>query len=115
NWDRGSDRDEGTYVAVRNGPVRAIRSYMGANSGPYVQRDHIYYAEREDNTVHLRVHPMTDLYTWTDYSEDAVGMTYRDFKNQGGVPVDGQPDTLDPATAEDFAPGSWVWQQLAGP
>ncbi|MDQ2622537.1 MAG: hypothetical protein M3Y45_05800 [Actinomycetota bacterium] len=115
NWNRGSDQDEGTYVAVKNGPVRAVRSYMGANSGPYVQRDHIYYSEREDNTVHLRVHPMTDLYTWTDYSENATGMTYRDFRNQDGVPVDGAPDTLDPATANDFAPGSWVWQQLAGP
>ena len=115
NWDRGSDNDEGTYVAVKNGPVRAIRSFMGANSGPYVQRDHIYYAQREDNTIHLRVHPMTDLYAWTDYSADAVGMTYRDLKNQRGVPVDGVPDDIVRANVDDFAPGSWVWQQLAGP
>ncbi len=115
NWNRGSDNDEGTYVAVKNGPVRAIRSYMGANSGPYVQRDHIYYSQREDNTVYLRVHAMLDLYTWTDYSEGAVGMTFRDFKNTGGVPVDGVPDVLEPTSPSDFADGKWVWQQLAGP
>lgn len=115
NWDRGGDQDEGTYVAVTDGPVRAVRSYMGANSGPYVQRDHIYYSQREDNTVYLRVHIMADLYTWTDYSEAAVGMTYRDARNPGGVTVDGVPDTLTPTELGDFADGRRVWQQLSGP
>jgi len=107
--------DEGTYVAVIDGPVRAIRSYMGANSGPYVQREHIYYADHEQNTVFLRVHPMTDLYSWTDYSDDAIGMTYRDAKNAAGVTVDGNPDSVTPTTSEDIANGAYSWQQLSGP
>lgn len=112
---RGSDNDEGTYVAVINGPVRAIRSYMGANSGPYVQRDHIYYGQREDNNIYLRVHPMTDLYTWTDFAPEATGMTYRNFRNPAGVTVDGNPDTLTPATTADFQPGMVAWESLDGP
>jgi len=107
--------DEGTYVAVIDGPVRAIRSYMGANSGPYVQREHIYYRDREDNTIYLRVHTMTDLYSWTDYSEAAIGMKYRDSKNPAGVTVDGEPDTLTPTTSDDIGAGKFAWQQLSGP
>jgi len=111
----GNTDDEGTYVAVTDGPVRAIRSYMGANSGPYVQRDHIYYAENEVNNIYLRVHLMLDLYAWTDYAPAAIGMTYRDMQNTGGVTVDGTPDTLIPTTTEDVANGAYAWQQVSGP
>jgi hypothetical protein len=111
----GNTDTEGTYVAVIDGPVRAIRSYMGANSGPYVQREHIYYQDHEQNTIFLRVHPMLDLYSWTDYSPAAIGMTYRDLKNTGGVPVDGNPDTITPAGTADVANGAYAWQQLSGP
>jgi hypothetical protein len=111
----GDTDNEGTYIAVIDGPVRAIRSYMGANSGPYVQREHIYYQDHEQNTIFLRVHPMLDLYSWTDYSPAAIGMTYRDLKNTGGVPVDGNPDTITPASTADVANGAYAWQQLSGP
>jgi hypothetical protein len=107
--------DEGTYVAAIDGPVRAIRSYMGANSGPYTQREHIYYADQEVNTIFLRVHLMQDLYSWTDYSDAAIGMTYRDQNNTAGVPVDGNPDSLDPITTDDITAGNFAWQQLSGP
>lgn len=107
--------DEGTYVAVIDGAVRAIRSYMGANSGPYVQREHIYYADHEVNTIYLRVHLMTDLYSWTDYAPAAIGMTYRDLNNVAGVPVDGTPDAVVPTTTADVANGAHAWQQLSGP
>jgi hypothetical protein len=118
NWteeDRGSDTDEGTFVAVKSGPIRAIRDYMGANSGPYTQRQHIYYQRREDSTTFLRVHPMLDLYTWTDYAAAATGMTYRDQANPDGVSVDGAPDTLDQPDSADFTDGKVFWQQLSGP
>lgn len=107
--------DEGTYVNVIDGPVRAIRSYMGANSGPYVEDVHTYYADREDRTVFVRVHPIPEMYVWTDYNSDAVGMTYRDEKNQAGFAVDGNPDTPVPATMADFENGKYLWQQVSGP
>lgn len=109
-----STDDEGTYVVAKDGPVRALRSYMGANSGPFVQREHIYYSNQEKNTVFLRVHPMADLYEWTDFAPSAIGMTYRDMKNTDGVPVDGNPDVLVPTTSADIADGAYGWQQLSG-
>lgn len=115
NWDRNGDSDEGTFVALRSGPVRVIRSYMGANSGPYTQREHIFYERREDNQIFLRVHPMGDLYSWTDYADTAAGMTYRNFKNQAGVTVDGNPDALVPPTTGDFTGGNVAWEQIVGP
>jgi hypothetical protein len=30
----------GAFFTNKDGPIRAIRSYMGANSGPYTQREH---------------------------------------------------------------------------
>ena len=52
------DDGEGAFLANINGPVRAIRSYIGANSGPYTERTHIFYAQREDIVTDLRVHPI---------------------------------------------------------
>jgi len=123
NWDRDinpandrpADSDEGTYLMVKDGPVRAVRSFMGANSGPYVERDHFYYADLEATAVYLRVHPLPDLYVWTDLSDTATGMTFRDAKNPDGVPVDGVRDALDPFATGDFADGRFVWQQVEGP
>ena len=36
---------EGAFIANKSGPVRAIRSYIGANSGPLTQREHIFYEQ----------------------------------------------------------------------
>jgi hypothetical protein len=58
---------------------------------------------------------MQDLYSWTDYSEAAIGMTYRDQNNTTGVPVDGTPDSLVPITTGDITAGKFAWQQLSGP
>ncbi|MCB0857903.1 MAG: hypothetical protein KDB57_07270 [Solirubrobacterales bacterium] len=130
NWkldtDPGNDfntDDEGTYVTVIDGPVRAIRSYMGANSGPYVEDVHLYYPDREDRRVNVRVHPIPQMYVWTDYSDAALGMTYRDQKNLTGVTIDGVPgqvngqpgdDSIDLFDHEDFSDGTYAWQQVSG-
>ena len=117
NWttqSRGGDTDEGTFVTVKAGPIRAIRDYMGANSGPYTQRQHVYYERREDTTTFLRVHPMLDLYTWTDWAASASGMTYRNELNQDGVTVDGSPDTLAQPVSSDFSDGSTFWEMISG-
>ena len=47
---------EGAFIANKSGPVRAIRSYIGANSGPVTQREHVFYERREDVRTFLRVH-----------------------------------------------------------
>ena len=62
-----SDNGEGSFVANISGPVRAIRSVLGANSGPYTQREQVFYADRQEVRVFLRVHSgMPSLMTFVD-------------------------------------------------
>jgi hypothetical protein len=91
----------------RAGPVRALRSYVGANSGPRTQRQHLFYRAREDNTTFLRVHAIPGvLYDFIDYSPAAVDMTFHDNNNLAGLLIDGMPDT--------FTAGSLDWQLVTG-
>ncbi|HRV59107.1 MAG TPA: choice-of-anchor D domain-containing protein [Solirubrobacterales bacterium] len=87
-----NDNAEGAFVTNRSGPVRAIRSYVGANSGPYTQREQIFYRDRQDVRTFLRVHSIPYVMSFTDYSPDASGMTWRSSINTTGVTVDGTPD-----------------------
>jgi hypothetical protein len=97
---------EGAFVVNKSGPVRAIRSYIGANSGPLTQRDHIFYAQREDITTYLRVHAIPGVMDFFDYSPAASGMTYYNNLNTGGVAVDGNPDSV--------AAGAITWEMVTG-
>lgn len=84
---------EGAFFANKSGPVRAIRSFMGANSGPLTQAEHTYYEQREDLVTVARVHsPSATGVFYNDYNLDAVGMTYANNNNPGGVTIDGIPD-----------------------
>jgi hypothetical protein len=87
------DDAEGAFIANINGPIRAIRSYIGANSGPLTQREHIFYQQREDIRTFLRVHSVPGPRDFVDYSAAASGMKYRNNLNTGGVTIDGNPDS----------------------
>ena len=100
------DDAEGAFLTNRVGPVRAIRSYIGANSGPNTQRDHIFYAGREDVITHLRVHAIPGTMDFFDLSAAATGMTYRNNLNTAGVTVDGSPDSP--------VAGTLTWESLTG-
>jgi len=97
---------EGAFFANISGPVRSIRSYMGANSGPLTQRDHIFYQGRQDITTFLRVHAIPGVMDLYDYSPDAAGMSYQNDLNPLGVLVDGIPDAV--------SPGDIQWEMLSG-
>lgn len=98
---------EGCFIANISGPVRAIRSFLGANSGPSVQVDRIYYRAREDVSIALRVHPRSAVGTfYVDHTQAAIGMTYANDLNPKGVPVDGVPD--------DLVLGRITWELLTG-
>jgi len=97
---------EGAFICNRGGPVRAIRSYVGCNSGPLTQRDNVYYEQREDITTYLRVHSISGVMDFFDYSPDAVGMTYHNNLNTAGVTIDG---TDDPVTT-----GVLNWELVTG-
>ncbi len=101
-------RGGGGFIANRSGPVRAIRSYIGANSGTWTQRDHVYYDRADVTRTVLRVHPgISKVSQFYDYSPAAIGMTYRNARNPAGVRVDGEPDAL--------AGGLSRWEQVTGP
>jgi hypothetical protein len=97
---------EGAFIVNKSGPVRAIRAYVGANSGPYTEREHIFYARREDIHTYLRVHAIPGVMDLFDYSPAAEGMTYRNQMATGGVRIDGQPDQL--------PSGALGWEQVTG-
>ena len=97
---------EGAFVTNRDGPVRAIRSYIGANSGPYTQREHVFYRRRHDISTTLRVHQIPGIVDFFDYSPAATGMRYRSSRDRDGARIDGNPD----------APraGRLDWEQVEG-
>lgn len=97
---------EGAFITNKVGPIRAIRNYVGANSGPRTQRLHIFYEQREDITTFLRVHPIQGIMDFFDYSPDATGMTYLNNNWLPGVTIDGVPETI--------APGALDWEMVRG-
>jgi hypothetical protein len=100
------DAGEGAYIANIVGPLRAIRSFIGANSGPYTERTHIFYDQREEIVTDLRVHSIPSVMDFWDYSPAASGMRYTNDKNLAGVVVDGSPDS--PAS------GAPLWEKVDG-
>jgi hypothetical protein len=97
----------GALVANIDGPVRAIRSFIGANSAVYTEKRHVFYERRQEVAVYLRGHPGPDAPDAVqDYSDAAIGMTYRNDRNRGGVRIDGVPDTV--------AQGALRWEQVTG-
>ena len=98
---------EGAFVVNRGGPVRALRSYVGANSGPRTQRQHIFYRGREENTTFLRVHSLPGVvHDFIDHAPAATGMMFYDGNNLAGLLIDGVTDT--------FATGTLEWQLVTG-
>ena len=106
---------EGSFIANRDGPVRAIRSYIGANSGPYTQRESVFYERHQETRTFLRVHSVRGIMQFTDYSPEATGMTYRNASNPGGVTIDGQPDSPVPGLPAGTLDGRPFWEQVSGP
>jgi hypothetical protein len=85
---------EGAFVANIDGPVRAIRSYIGANSGPYTQRTHLFYRATHNIVTDLRVHAIPATYEHYDFSSAAIGMQYRSSEQTSPITIDGVPDAV---------------------
>lgn len=98
---------EGAFVANIDGPVRGIRSYVGANSGPLTQRTHLMYRDQEIIDTDLRVHSIPAVMDYLDYSDAALGMTYVSSAVPDGVTVDRVPD----AVGTDLPD----WEYVTGP
>lgn len=97
---------DGAFIANRDGPLRVIRSVIGANSGALTQKDWLCYPGRMDTVCHVRVHPIRATWFFYDFSPEAVGMTYFDNLNPRGVKIDGVQD--------EMKNGALQWQFVTG-
>ncbi len=97
---------EGAFITNISGPVRAIRSYIGANSGQYTVNTDVFYPSREDSTTDLRVHTIPSVMAFDDFTT-GMALTYSDDQNSH-VPIDGVPDSIVAATPA-------AWQMVQGP
>jgi hypothetical protein len=97
---------ENAYIVCKGGPIRALRSYMGAQSGPVTQRTHLFYEGRHDLITNLRVHAIPSIYDAFDYNSAANGMIYTNSLNATGDTINGKPGTI---TA-----GLQTWDQVKG-
>ena len=109
-------RGGGGFIANISGPVRAIRSQIGANSGTYTQRDDVYYQRRQDTVTYLRVHAgIGQISQFRDFSAAASGMTYRSSAYPSGVTIDGIPDAGIPVPGEASVLQPPIeWEQATG-
>ena len=107
---------EGAFVINRSGPVRAIRDFIGANSGPHVQRQHVFYDGKEVINTFLRVHAVPGVVDFFDYSAAGTGLQYAAGLENGialpPVTIDGMPDVVPPLGA---ASGFDGWESVDGP
>jgi len=82
------------FITNKSGPLRAIRSWVGANSGTLTQRDSLMYEAREDHVTHLRVHAIPGVMEYALFQPD-VPLTWYNGKNRDGVAMDGVMDDID--------------------
>jgi hypothetical protein len=105
---------EGAFIVNISGPVRAIRSYLGANSYLYTANTHFFYPGREDLVTDVRGHSGLPGYgSADDYVTGTVGLKYSDPSNSG-VPIDGTADTVTPIAYTTGATPPPMWQMVAG-
>ena len=105
---------EGAYVVNISGPVRAIRSYMGANSYNYTVNTDVFYPYREDTVTELRGHAGLPGYgSADDFVTGTTGLTYSDPSNTN-VPIDGVPDSVQPIAFTSGSPAPASWQMVSG-
>jgi hypothetical protein len=96
----------GAFIANRSGPVRALRSVVGAASGTFVAGNAFFYPGRAEFVQILRVHGIGGVVDFWNYSREAVGMRYCNNLNPEGVLIDGQPD--------EVKAGPLQWELLTG-
>jgi hypothetical protein len=101
------DAEEGAFVVNRSGPVRALRGYVGSNSGPNTQNTHAFYDQAIYTSNDLRVHGIPNVGSHLDLNQSAVGMTFRNPYVPNGVAVDGR--------ADNVPTGQPSWWTYSGP
>jgi hypothetical protein len=103
------NRAKGAFIVNVSRPVRAIRSYIGANSGPYTATTDIFYPRRQDSVTNLRVHTLPGVMAFDDFTAGLAGadaLWYTDSRT-ARVPING----LNDAVSASPPP---TWQMVSG-
>ena len=97
----------GTIVNAIDGPIRAIRSVMGTNSGMYNQLTIVFTASRVDYTNDFRVHNVENItssvYEFFDFNDNYRGASYSDALNPTSVIVNGNQDVINTSSQPEWA------------
>ena len=93
----------GVHIASKDGAVRGIRSIMGANSGPLIERNHYFYEQMDVLETWVRLHFVRGFLRFLDFSNQASGMTLYDEYHMDGVAMDGQQEDFDEWDVSDWA------------
>ena len=104
------------FVANISGPVRAIRSQMGANSFTYLVLTDVFYPHREDTVIELRGHAGLPAFaSYDDLTTGLTGLRYDDPANVG-IPFVGSPDAFTAVTKSgDLSHMPDAWSMVSGP
>ena len=69
---RSFEKGPTAFIANKDGPIRALRSWVGANSGMLTQRDLIMYEQRTEETTFLRLHTMPSLLMYINFNVSTI-------------------------------------------
>merc|ERR1719228_2808482 len=70
------------FIANKDGPVRAIRSWVGANEATLSQVDLISYEQKEELTKYRRSRSIPGALFYTNFDKNALDMKYYNCKNR---------------------------------
>jgi len=103
------------FIVNKSGPVRAIRSYMGATDDhPYMQRTHFFYEKRHDIYTDIRVDDdMGDYYDLLNFDDDAEDMFYINNIDVTAASIDGEAN--DPISAALYNTTPLEWELMDSP
>ena len=79
------------FIASKIGPIRAIRSIVGGNSGVLTVRNTLMYEQMEETTTFLRVHPIPGMFYYLNFKKDTP-LTFYNCQNKQGFEVSGHMD-----------------------
>jgi len=105
---------EGAHITAIDGPIRAIRSIMGAASGPFTQLDILATQCQVRYNMYFRLHPANGFNDVYDMSASiADSLTYYSERNPNGIIVNGTNEVLDTEDPDEWAlyegtPGSLI-------
>lgn len=94
----------GPIIANIDGPIRGIRSVMGAHSGTYMELTLVMSECRADNRFYYRIHPSAGYFEARDLNSNAIGMSFYSNRNPSPLIIDGNRDDSQFTTIE---PSEW--------